>query len=121
MKSEAGRFALPSRLFFPFKRSGLRARMTISYVSVTIGSVLSFVLLVTLVSGVLSALFSDNGGRSFLVVMQQQAQTYALVAAVQAQGVALDPQTNFIPGHAYTNVQSKLQPFPGKGRGQTHL
>ena len=102
MKSEAGRFALPSRLFFPFKWSGLRARMTISYVSVTIGSVLSFVLLVTLVSGLLSALFSDIGGRSFIVIMQQQAQTYALVAAVQAQGVALDPQTNFIPGHAYT-------------------
>jgi two-component system, NarL family, sensor histidine kinase LiaS len=102
MKSEAGRFALPSRLFFPFNRSGLRARMTISYMSVTLGSVLSFMILTVLVSGALSALFSGTGDRAFLAAMQQQAQSYALVAAVQAQGVALDPQTNFIPGHAHT-------------------
>jgi signal transduction histidine kinase len=101
MKSEAGRFSLPSRLFFPFKWSGLRARMTISYVSVTIGSVLSFLILTVLVSGALSVIFSDTGDRTFTAAMQQ-AQSYALVAAVQAQGVALDPQTNFIPGHAHT-------------------
>ena len=102
MKSEAGRFALPFRLFFPFNRSGLRARMTISYMFVTLGSVLSFLILAALASGVLSAIFSDTIPRTFLAAMQQQAQSYALVAAVQAQGVALDPQTNFIPGHAHT-------------------
>jgi len=102
MKSEAGRFALPSRLFFPFNRSGLRARMTISYVSVTLGSVLSFMLLAVLASGALSAIFSDTGDRNFTAVMQRQAQSYALVAAFQAQGVALDPQTSFIPGQAHT-------------------
>jgi len=101
MKSEAGRFSLPSRLFFPFNRSGLRARMTISYMSVTLGSVLSFLILTVLVSGALSVIFSDTGDRTFTAAMQQ-AQSYALVAAVQAQGVALDPQTNFIPGHAHT-------------------
>jgi len=101
MKSEAGRFSLPSRLFFPFNRSGLRARMTISYMSVTLGSVLSFLILTVLVSGALSVIFSDTGDRTFTAAMQQ-AQSYALVAAVQAQGVALDPRINFIPGHAYT-------------------
>jgi signal transduction histidine kinase len=75
--------------------------MTISYVSVTIGSVLSFLILTVLVSGALSVIFSDTGDRTFTAAMQQ-AQSYALVAAVQAQGVALDPQTNFIPGHAHT-------------------
>src|SRR5260370_35098694 len=97
MKSEAGRFSLPSRLFFPFNRSGLRARMTISYMSVTLGSVLSFLILTVLVSGALSVIFSDTGDRTFTAALQQ-AQSYALVAAVQAQGVALDPQTIFIPG-----------------------
>ncbi|HET9999891.1 MAG TPA: ATP-binding protein [Ktedonobacteraceae bacterium] len=101
MKSEARRFA-PPRLFFPFKWSGLRARMTISYVSVTIGSVLSFSLLGVLASGAFSAFFSDNQSSSFIAAVQGQAQSYALVAALQAQGATLDPQTSFIPGQAHT-------------------
>ncbi len=60
-----------------------------------------FLILTVLVSGALSVIFSDTGDRTFTAAMQQ-AQSYALVAAVQAQGVALDPQTNFIPGHAHT-------------------
>lgn len=104
MKSEAGRNPLPTRFFFPFNWSGLRARMTISYMSVTLGSVLTLMILLVLASGVLSAIFSDTGDSYFLAAMQQQAQSYALAAAVQAQGVALDSQTNFIPGHAHTLV-----------------
>jgi signal transduction histidine kinase len=41
-------------------------------------------------------------------LMQQQAQTYALAAAVQAEGVALDPATNFMPGQAHT-IATALQ------------
>ncbi len=95
---------LPKRLrfLFPFRHSGLRARMTLSYVAVSLGSVLSFQLFVVLVGGVLSAISSDTSYSSFLVVMQRQAQSYALVAALQAQGVALDPRTSFIPGQAHT-------------------
>jgi len=76
--------------------------MTISYMFVTLGSVLTFVILVVLVGGVLSAISPATGDRAFLAAMRQQAQSYALDAAVQAQGVALDPQTNFIPGQAHT-------------------
>src|SRR5712692_8390506 len=95
---------LPKRLrfLFPFSWPGLRAHMTISYMSVTLGSVLSFTILAVLASGALSALFSDIGDRAFIAAMQQQAQTYALAAAVQAQGVALDPTTSFMPGHIHS-------------------
>lgn len=89
------------RVSLPMRGSGLRGRMTISYVAVTLGSVLSFLLLVTLTTGVLAAFFSDSSGNgNFLTVLQQQARSYALVAGLQAQGMALDPQTSFIPGQA---------------------
>lgn len=91
------------RVPLPFRGSGLRRRMAVSYVAVTLGSVVSFLLLVTLTTGVLAAFFSDSQGNSdFLAGMQQQAQTYALVASLRAQGMALDPQTNFIPGQTHT-------------------
>lgn len=91
------------RLSLPFSGSGLRGRMTISYMAVTLGSVLSFLLLITLTTGVLTAFFSDSpGNNTFLTVMQRQAQSYALVAALQAQGVTLDPHTSFMPGQAHT-------------------
>jgi signal transduction histidine kinase len=96
---------LPKRLrfLFPFSWSGLRGRMTTSYVTVTLGSVFSFMLLLALTSGVLSAFFSDSqGNSSFLTVIQRQAQSYALIAAFQAQGEALDPHSSFIPGQAHT-------------------
>ena len=96
---------LPKRLHFlvPFGWSGLRARMTISYMLVTLGSLFTFLILAILIISALSALFSDPlGDRTFLAAIQQQAQSYALAAAVQAQGVALDPQTNFIPEQAHT-------------------
>jgi two-component system, NarL family, sensor histidine kinase LiaS len=97
---------LPHRLHFLFPSlwPSLRARMTISYVSVTVGTVFSFLLLVALASGALSALFptSDALSSDFFTTVQRQAQTYALIAAYQAQGAALDPSTNFIPGQAHT-------------------
>ena len=91
------------RVPLPFRGSGLRGHMTISYVAVTLGSVVSFLLLVTLTSGVLEVFFSDSqGNNTFLRDTQQQAQTYALVAALQGQGKALDPRTSFMPGQAHT-------------------
>lgn len=85
--------------------SGLRARMTISYMLVTLGSLFTFLILAVLLTNTLAAFFSDPlGDRSFLTAVQQQAQAYALAAAVQARGVALDPRTNFIPGQAATLV-----------------
>ena len=95
---------LPKRLrfLFPFSWSGLRARMALAYVSVTLGSVLSFLLLTVLASGALSAVFSDSLDSNFLTVLQRQAQSYAQIAALQAQGETLDPHTSFIPGQAHT-------------------
>ncbi|HKV57944.1 MAG TPA: ATP-binding protein [Ktedonobacteraceae bacterium] len=99
MKSRAWRLRVP----LPFGGSGLRRHMTISYMTVTLGSVVSFLLLVTLTTGVLAAFFSDSQGNSaFLRDIQQQAQAYALVAALQGQGTALDPRTSFMPGQVHT-------------------
>lgn len=97
----------------PFGRSGLRARMTISYMLVTLGSLFTFLILAILINSALSVFFSDPlGDRTFLAAVQQQAQSYALAAAVQAQGVALDPQTNFIPEQAHSlALQNQKSPF----------
>lgn len=91
------------RVPLPFRGSGLRGHMTISYVAVTLGSVISFLLLVALTTGVLATFLSNPQGNStFLRDMQQQAQAYALIAALQGQGIALDPRTSFMPGQAHT-------------------
>jgi signal transduction histidine kinase len=103
MKSPAVPLWTRLRVPRPFHGPGLRRHMTISYVAVTLGSVVSFLLLVALTTGVLAAFFTDSQGNStFLRDTQQQAQAYALVAGLQAQGMALDPQTSFMPGQAHT-------------------
>jgi signal transduction histidine kinase len=78
--------------------------MTISYVAVTIGLVFSFLLLEALATGALVAFFppSDALSSDLFAAMQRQAQTYATVAALQAQGAVVDPRTNFIPGQAHS-------------------
>ncbi len=75
--------------------------MASSYMVVTVGSVLSFMLLAVLGQVVLIALFGSGDG-AFPALMQQPAQAYALAAAVQADGVALDPATNFDPEQVHT-------------------
>lgn len=82
----------------------MRARMTLSYVFVTVGTVFTFFLLVVLASGALSAFFpaSDALSSDFFTSIRRQAQTYALIAGYQAQGTALDPSTSFIPGQPHT-------------------
>lgn len=92
------------------KRSSLRGRMTISYVAVTLGSVFTFMLLVILTSGVLSAVLTDTVPSTFVAAVQQQAQFYALNAAVQAQGATLDARTNFVPGTAHALLPAPFDP-----------
>ncbi|MDQ2714517.1 MAG: sensor histidine kinase [Chloroflexota bacterium] len=76
--------------------------MTASYVWVTVLFVLVLELLVfTLIALVVNPFFAEN------VLKQstgQQAQVYALVAAVQGKGSALDPHTTFQPGQPGTLV-----------------
>ena len=98
---------LPPQLHFllPSNWPSLRARMTISYVAVTIGSVFSFILLGALARGAVVTFFSGFSGaqpNDYATAIQQQAQSYAMLASLQAQGTALDPRTNFIPGQAHT-------------------
>jgi two-component system, NarL family, sensor histidine kinase LiaS len=92
------------RLVSPSNWPSLRARMTISYVVVTVGTVFTFLLLIVLASGAISAFVSASNTVSsdFLTAIQRQAQTYAMVAAYQARSDALDPQTSFIPGQAHS-------------------
>lgn len=102
MQSKISSSPQRSRFWRPFRRSGLRVHMTLSYVSVTLGSVLSFIILAALASGALSAAFFDSSTGSFLAVLQRQAQSYALVASFHAQDASLDPHTSFVPGQALT-------------------
>jgi len=78
--------------------------MTISYVLVTVGSVFSFLLLLALASGALSAVSPSSNALSgdFFSAVQRQAHTYAMIAALRARGETLDSRTNFIPDQAYT-------------------
>ncbi len=91
-------------MFRFLRSSGLQARMTISYVWVTVVSLLVltgvtivFVALV-ITEGVLPA--EANDALKPLVV--HQAQVYALEAALQANGSTLNPQTTFQPGQPGT-------------------
>ncbi|HKT39220.1 MAG TPA: HAMP domain-containing protein [Ktedonobacterales bacterium] len=92
------------RIAFPSRWTSLRARMTISYVAVTIGIVFSFLLLQALAVGAVSAFAPPSTALSSDMVsaMQRQARTYATIAALRAQGGALDPETNFIPDQAHS-------------------
>ena len=97
----------------PFGRSGLRARMTISYMLVTLGSLFTFLILAILINSALSVFFSDPlGDRTFLAAVQQQAQSYALAAAVQAQGVALDLFLNRRTPSPYRTRRARFMTYP---------
>ena len=81
----------------PFSR--LRTRMAISYVLVTLVIVL---MLDSLVITVLFYAFTRSPFSGFLALERagQAARIYALQAAVQADGAALDPNTTFEPGRS---------------------
>ena len=106
----------------PSHWTSLRARMTISYVAVTVGTVFTFLLLVALASGAVSAFSpgADALSGDFFAALRHQAQTYAQIAGYQAQGMVLNPDTNFVPGQAHTiavayqdtqNNQAVLAPY----------
>jgi hypothetical protein len=86
--------------------TSLRARMTISYVAVTVGPVLTFSLFGVLAAAVYTVVVPapDALSSDVFTAVQRQAHTYAVVAAYQVQGpgAALDPRTNFVPGQAHT-------------------
>ncbi|MFI5273171.1 MAG: histidine kinase [Ktedonobacterales bacterium] len=64
----------------------------------------SFLLLVALASGAVSAFApaSDGVSSDYFTAVQRQAQTYAMIAALRARGATLDPLTSFVPGQAHT-------------------
>jgi len=88
------------------KRRGLQLRMTISYVAVSVATALLLELLLIAVFFfvILRLPVIDS---NTLKAAQQIAYTYALEAAVQANGGNLDPRSTFQPGQPSSLV------FPG--------
>ncbi|HEV2583014.1 MAG TPA: SpoIIE family protein phosphatase [Ktedonobacteraceae bacterium] len=79
------------------KRRGLQLRMTISYVAVSVATalLLELLLLAIFFFVILRLPFVDP---NTLKAAQQIARSYALEAAVQANGGHLDPRSTFQPG-----------------------
>src|SRR5260370_224185 len=95
--------------------SGLRFRMTVSYALTTVAAVLVLeILFFTTIWAVLTfSPFADNG---FIAGATQPAKVYALAAAAQAGGAALDPRTTFKPGQPFSIGLSKDY-FSRQGQG----
>jgi NarL family two-component system sensor histidine kinase LiaS len=88
---------------FPSRWRTLRARLAVSYVAVTFGSVLTFVVLAALARGALISLSPGSSTPTdFTTQIGRQAETYAMLAALQSTDTALDPRTTFIPGQTHT-------------------
>jgi two-component system, NarL family, sensor histidine kinase LiaS len=92
----------------PFRRrytssrwSGLQSRITISYALTTIGVVLliEILFMTTLIMALLYTPLADS---ETLAEARPTVKLYALEAAVQAQGSALNPQTTFAPGQPFS-------------------
>lgn len=88
--------------------AGLQARMTLSYVGATVGVVILLEILVLLL--LLFTLSTQVSSTVLPEVARQVAQKYALLAADQGQGVALDPHATLqvgqpdtlaLPGHTW--------------------
>jgi two-component system, NarL family, sensor histidine kinase LiaS len=102
---------LPERLhfLFPSRWRTLRARLTVSYFTVTFGSVLLFIVLTALARGALVSLFSDTSvPTDFTTQIARQAETYAMMASLESSGEALDPRSSFNPGLAHTIAVANL-------------
>ena len=95
--------------------SGLRFRMTVSYALTTVAAVLVLeILFFTTIWAVLT--FSPLADSGSLAVATQTAKLYALAAAAQAGGTALDPRTTFEPGQPSSIALSKDY-FSGQNQG----
>jgi signal transduction histidine kinase len=92
----------------PPRWRGLQARMTFSYVWVTItAAFLLELLILTFLSVVVGSLYSNV---VFPQLAMQVARQYAFVAALQAHGTSLNPQATFRPGQP-----DSLLPMPDDG------
>lgn len=86
--------------------SGLRFRMTISYALTTVAAVLLLeILLATTIWALLT--YSSIANDGFIAGARQTAKLYALAAAAEAGGAALDPHTTFEPGQPSSIALSK--------------
>src|SRR5216683_7550745 len=95
--------------------SGLRFRMTVSYALTTVAAVLVLeILFFTTIWAVLT--FSPVADDVSLSGAMQAAKVYALAAAAQAGGAALDPRTTFKPGQPSSIALSKDY-FSGQSQG----
>lgn len=79
----------------PLRFSGLRAHMTISYVWVTVTSLLFLEILVMVILAFLA--YSSQMVPIIEPMVKQEAVLYALQASSQAQGNQLNPQSTFLP------------------------
>src|SRR5713101_8656644 len=99
--------------------SGLRFRMTVSYALTTVAAVLVLeILFFTTIWAVLT--FSPLADYGSLSGATQAAKVYALAAAAQAGGAALDPRTTLEPGQPSSIALSK-DLFSGQGNIQYNL
>ncbi len=78
--------------------SGLQAHMTISYVVVTVVSVLLLEMLVLVILAAFT--YSSLSAPLLDTVLKQKAVQYAVVASLQAQGEQLNPHSTFQPHQA---------------------
>lgn len=87
---------------------GLQARMTISYVLVTVAAMFLLEILIgILLTSLIGAFYSDA---LFPQIAGQVARQYAFVAALQANSTALNPRSTFLPGQP-----DSLLPFRDEG------
>ncbi|HEY4384052.1 MAG TPA: hypothetical protein VGN34_06200 [Ktedonobacteraceae bacterium] len=89
--------ALLKRTGTPRRWSGLRGRMTLSYILVTFAAALVAETLVVGIVFVLLTYFASAGDTQ-LTRAQGAARWYALAAAVQSRGTTLDPHITFREG-----------------------
>src|SRR5579859_2653985 len=103
----------------PLRWAGLQFRTTVSYALTTLVAVLAFEILL---GSTIWALLTYGGlaDDELMRNATQSAQVYALAAAVQAAGPALDPQTTFAPGRP-ASIALGDQNRPGGSLAITYL
>ena len=104
-KATASHQRTGSSILRPPRWNGLQARMTFSYVWVTVTAMFLLELLVISLLGFLIAFVYSY--TVFPQLALQVARQYAFVAALQVNGTGLNPQSTFRPGQS-----DSLLPFP---------
>ena len=96
---------------FSLRRAGLQTRMALSYLWVTVVLVVLLELLGVMILAV--AAYTNIASPAELLLARQTAEKYALLAAVQGRGAALDPQATFLPGQPGSLVLPGERDKPG--------